>query len=63
MILEKKLCNVEMQIDDLIASENENNKRKVEIKKYYDNFEMKKKEIEIKTKKWEKRAKRKKAEV
>jgi len=61
--LKKKLCNVEMQIDDLIASENENNKRKVEIKKYYDNFEMKKKEIEIKTKKMGKRAKRKKAEV
>lgn len=53
-LLENKLKTIDNQIDGLINEENFFNKRKVDLKKFVENFENDKRKVEIEVKKWEK---------
>ena len=53
-LLEKKLKTIDNHIDGLINEENLNSKKKLDIKKFLDNFEADKIKTEKQVKKWEK---------
>jgi hypothetical protein len=53
-LLENKLKTIDNHIDGLINEENINNKKKIDLKKFIENFENDKRKVEIEARKWEK---------
>ena len=53
-LLEKKLKTIDNHIDGLINDENNNSKKKLDLKKFIDNFENDKRKVEVEARRWEK---------
>ena len=52
-LLENKLKTIDNQIDGLINEENMNSKKKLDLKKFIENFENDKRKVEVEARKWE----------